>query len=41
MDLGEQAHRVTFMIRDRGPDFTAAFDGKLTPPAEPRYGIEP
>ena len=26
MDLGEQAHRVTFMIRDRGPDFTAAFD---------------
>jgi len=24
MDLGEQAHRVKFMIRDRGPDFTAA-----------------
>jgi putative transposase len=23
MDLGEQAHRVKFMIRDRGPDFTA------------------
>jgi putative transposase len=26
MDLGEQAHRVKFMIRDRGPDFTATFD---------------
>jgi transposase InsO family protein len=26
MDLGDQAHRVKFMIRDRGPDFTAAFD---------------
>jgi hypothetical protein len=29
MDLGEQAHRVMFMIRDRGPDFTAAFDAVL------------
>ena len=29
MDLGEQAHRVKFMIRDRGPDFTAAFDVAL------------
>jgi hypothetical protein len=26
MDLGEQAHRVKFMIRDRGSNFTAAFD---------------
>jgi putative transposase len=26
MDLGEQAHRVKFMIRDRGSDFTAALD---------------
>jgi putative transposase len=26
MDLSEQAHQVKFMIRDRGPDFTAAFD---------------
>ncbi len=26
MDLGEQAHRVKFMIRHRGPDFTTAFD---------------
>ena len=29
MDLGEQAHRVKFMIRDRGPNFTAAFDAVL------------
>jgi putative transposase len=29
MDLGEQAHRVTFMIRDRGSNFTAAFDAVL------------
>jgi putative transposase len=29
MDLGEQAHRVKFMIRDRGPDYTAAFDAVL------------
>jgi putative transposase len=29
MDLGEQAHRVKFMIRDHGPDFTTAFDAVL------------
>jgi putative transposase len=29
MDLGEQADQVNFMIRDRGPDFTAAFDAVL------------
>src|ERR1019366_4404429 len=29
MDLGEQAHRVTFMIRDRGSDYTTAFDAVL------------
>jgi transposase InsO family protein len=29
MDLGEQADRVKFMIRDRGPDFTATFDAIL------------
>ena len=29
MDLGDQAHRARFMIRDRGPDFTAAFDAVL------------
>jgi transposase InsO family protein len=30
MDLGEQAHRVKFMIRDRGSNFTAAFDAVLS-----------
>jgi putative transposase len=29
MDVGEQADRVTFMTRDRGSDFTAAFDAVL------------
>src|ERR1022692_3429275 len=29
MDLGEQAHRVKFMNRDRGSNFTAAFDAVL------------
>jgi putative transposase len=29
MDLDEQAHRVKFMIRDRGSSFTAAFDAAL------------
>jgi putative transposase len=29
MDLGEQTHRVKFMIRDRGSNFTAAFDAVL------------
>jgi putative transposase len=29
MDLGEQAHLVKFMIRDRGSNFTAAFDAVL------------
>ena len=29
MDLSEQADRVTFMIRDRGSNFTAAFDAVL------------
>ncbi len=28
-DLGEQTHRVKFMIRDRGSNFTAAFDAVL------------
>jgi hypothetical protein len=30
LDLGEQARQVKFMIRDRGSDFTAAFDAILT-----------
>jgi putative transposase len=29
MDLDDQAHRVRFMIRDRGSNFTAAFDAAL------------
>ena len=29
MDLGEQAHQIKFMIRDRGSNFTAAFDAVL------------
>jgi putative transposase len=29
MDLGEQAHRVKFIIRDRGSNFTGAFDAVL------------
>ncbi len=29
MDLGEQADRAKFMIRDRGSSFTAAFDAVL------------
>jgi len=29
MDLGDQAHWVKFMIRDRGSNFTAAFDAVL------------
>ena len=29
MDLGEQAHQVKFMIRDRGSTCTAAFDAVL------------
>ena len=29
MDLGEQPHRVKFMIRDRGSNFTAAFNAVL------------
>jgi hypothetical protein len=29
MDLGEQVHRVKFMIRDRGSNFAAAFDAVL------------
>jgi putative transposase len=29
MDLGDQAHQVKFMIRDRGSNYTAAFDAVL------------
>ncbi|MGO9217006.1 MAG: hypothetical protein ACLP5E_04430 [Streptosporangiaceae bacterium] len=30
MDPGDQADRVKIMIRDRGPDFTTAFDAVLS-----------
>jgi putative transposase len=30
MGLGEQAHQIKFMIRDRGSNYTAAFDAILT-----------
>ena len=29
MDLGDEAHRAKFMIRDRGSNYTAAFDAIL------------
>ena len=29
MDLGDQAHRAKVMIRDRGSNFTTAFDAVL------------
>ena len=29
MDLGDQAHQFKFMIRDRGSNFSAAFDAIL------------
>ena len=29
MDMSDQTHRVKFMIRDRGSNFTAAFDAVL------------
>ena len=29
MDLGDQAHQLKFMIRDRGSNFTTAFDAVL------------
>jgi putative transposase len=29
MDIGNQAHQVRFMIRDRGSNFTAAFNAVL------------
>ena len=29
MDLGEQAHQIKFMIRDRGSNYTAAFGAAL------------
>ena len=33
MDLGDEAHRAKFMIRDRGSNYTASFDAVFQPPA--------
>jgi putative transposase len=38
MDLGEHSHRVKFMIRDRGSNFTAAFDAVLPGPCSATSG---
>ena len=35
LDLGDEAHRVKFIIRDRGPTFTAAFDAVLAGARDP------
>ena len=35
MDRGEQAHQVKFMIRDRGSNYTAAFDAVLAGARDP------
>jgi putative transposase len=37
MDLGDQTHRVRFMIRDRGSNFTSAFDAVLADAASGRW----
>jgi putative transposase len=42
MDLGEQAHRVKFMIRDRGSNYTAALDRGMPARAPgPHPDLEP
>jgi putative transposase len=40
LDLGEQAHRVKFMIGDRGPTFTAAFDAVLAGARDPDRAVQ-
>jgi putative transposase len=40
MDLGEQADRVKFMIRDRGPNFTTAFDAVLADAGDPDRALQ-
>ena len=37
MDFGGQAERMKFMIRDRGPNFTAAFDAVLADAGIPQH----
>ena len=40
LDLGEQAHRVKFMIGDRGPIFTAAFNAVLAGARDPDRAVQ-
>jgi hypothetical protein len=40
MDLAEQAHRVRFMIRDRGSNFTATFDAVLADAGDPDRALQ-
>ena len=40
MDLGEQAEQVKFMIRDRGSNFTAAFDAVLADAGHPDRAVQ-
>jgi transposase len=40
MDLGEQAHQVKFMIRDRGSNFTATFDAILADARDPYRALQ-
>src|SRR4029077_13622795 len=40
MDLGEQAHRVKFMIRDRGSNYTAVFDAVLAECRDPDRALQ-
>ena len=40
MDLGEQAHRVKFMIRGRGSNYTAAFDAVLADAGDPDRALQ-
>ena len=40
MDLGEQAQRVKFMIRDRSSNYTTAFDVVLTDAGDPDRALQ-
>ena len=40
MDLGDQAERMKFMIRDRGSNFTAAFDAVLRRCRDPDRAVQ-
>jgi hypothetical protein len=40
MEVGEQAYRVKVMIRDRGPNYTAAFDTVLADAGDPDRALQ-